>query len=415
MKSNYKQLGNFIQQVTVRNAGLKVKKLIGVSMNKMFINSVANIHGVDFEKYKIIKKNQFACKLMSVGRDKKLPVDLLKEYDEAIVSTAYYVFKVINEEELLPEYLMMWFNRSDSDRYVGFISGGDIRGGITWDDFCTMPLIVPDIEIQKEIVKEYNTIINRIEINNQLIQKCEETAQAIYKQWFIDFEFPDENGKPYKSSGGEMEYNEELDVEIPKEWNIGNIGKYSSVKSGFAFKSEWWKKEGIPVIKIGSISDNSIKYDNVAFVDSEKLKRAKNYVVKKGDIVIAMTGATIGKIGLVTDISDEILVNQRVGMFDLGSHPIEKASFLYFTLQQKYVIDEIHNVGGDSAQANISNGQIEKIFMFEENNIINKFNSLFEKIINVILNKIEENNLNNNLKNILLSKMSKINPIKVKI
>ena len=412
MKLNYKPLGDYVRQVIIRNTGLQVKKLIGVSMNKMFIESVANINGVDFENYKVIKKNQFACKLMSVGRDKKLPVDLLKEYDEAIVSSAYYVFEVIDKNVLLPEYLMMWFRRSESDRYVGFISGGDVRGGISWDDLCTMPIIVPDLETQKEIVKEYNTIINRIELNNQLIQKLEETAQTIYKQWFVDFEFPDENGNPYKSSGGEMEYNEELDQDIPKGWEVGKIGDYTSVKSGFAFKSEWWTNKGIPVIKIGSINNNSISYTDLAYVDFDKLKKASKYLVKRGDVVIAMTGATIGKIGLVPNIDEKILVNQRVGLFDLGENPIKRNSFLYFTLLQDYVLNEIHNVGGDSAQANISNGQIEDIFMIKENQTITNFNKLFEKIMLRILATIEENNLNNNFKQILLSKMSKI-PVEV--
>jgi type I restriction enzyme S subunit len=409
MKSNYRELGKYIREVNIRNSNLAVTNLLGVSMEKTFIPSVANLNGVDLSVYKVLQKNQLACKLMSVGRDEKLPVDLYKDEIPAIVSSAYYVFEPINDEELLPEYLMMWLCRSENDRYIGFISGGDVRGGISWDTFCSLPIRVPHIDKQREIVKEYNTIQNRIDLNQQLIQKLEETAQAIYREWFVEFEFPDENGKPYKSNGGEMVWNEALGKEIPKGWEIASIGKYSKVKSGFAFKSEWWQTSGIPVVKIGSINNNTIDKDSLDFVSADRVEKAKNYIVQEGDIVIAMTGATIGKIGLVPKLNDTILVNQRVGMFDLGNKPTEKTAFLYFNLLTDFVQNEIKNVGGDSAQANISNGQIQEIEMlYPTNNLILNFNRIGKPIIETILLKINENQKLTELKELLLSKLATI-------
>jgi type I restriction enzyme S subunit len=186
MPSNYKRLGDYIQEVNIRNTDLKIDKLIGVSIEKKFISSVANIVGTDMSVYKVIKKNQLACKLMSVGRDEKLPVDLYLSDEPAIISSAYYVFESKNNKVLLPEYLKMWLFRKENDRYVGYISGGDVRGGISWDTFCDMPINIPSVEKQQEIVREYNTIQNRIALNNQFISKLQETAQAIYKQWFVD-------------------------------------------------------------------------------------------------------------------------------------------------------------------------------------------------------------------------------------
>lgn len=223
MKSNYKKLGDIIKEVNLRNTDLSIKKLIGVSIEKRFISSVANIIDTDMSVYKIIKRNQLACKLMSVGRDEKLPVDLYIDDEPAIISSAYYVFEPKNNEILLPEYLKMWLFRSETDRYVGYVSGGDVRGGISWDTFCEMPIIIPSIEKQREIVKEYNVIQCRIAINTQLIAKLEETAQTIYKQWFVDFEFHDENGKPYKSNGGEMVWCEELEKDVPVGWRSGTL------------------------------------------------------------------------------------------------------------------------------------------------------------------------------------------------
>ena len=204
MKSNYKRIGDFIRLIDERNIGLKVKNLLGLSISKQFIPSVANLVGTDMENYKIIRKNQFACSTMQVRRDKKMPVALLEEVDEAMISQAYPIFEITDTTKLLPKYLMMWFSRSEFDREACFYAIGGVRGSLEWEDFCDMKLPVPSIARQKEIISKYNTITNRINLNNQLIQKLEETAQAIYKHWFIDFEFPDEDGKPYKSSGGEM-------------------------------------------------------------------------------------------------------------------------------------------------------------------------------------------------------------------
>ncbi|PZX10547.1 type I restriction enzyme S subunit [Breznakibacter xylanolyticus] len=221
MQSNYKQIGDYIQLVDERNKGLSVKQLLGLSISKQFIPSVANIIGTDMENYKIIRKNQFACSTMQVRRDKKMPVALLQEVDEAIISQAYPIFEVKDEKELLPEYLMMWFSREEFDREACFHAVGGVRGSLEWDDFCTMKFPLPSPEKQSEIVAEYNTVKNRIELNKRLIQKLEETAQAIYKQWFVEFEFPDENGKPYKSSGGEM-VECELGA-IPVGWEVGTL------------------------------------------------------------------------------------------------------------------------------------------------------------------------------------------------
>ena len=414
MKSNYKRLGDYIQIIKEKNIDLRVTKLLGINIDKFFMPSVANIVGTDLSNYKIVKKNQFACNRMHVGRDYRIPIALSTDENEFIISPAYDVFEIVDTKVLLPEYLMMWFRRKEFDRNTWFHTDADVRGGLPWEAFSNLKLPIPSLEKQQEMVNEYHTIQNRINLNNQLIAKLEETAQTIYKQWFVDFEFPfdfaqgkpSENGKPYKSNGGKMVWCEELEKEIPEGWRVGNIGYYSKVKSGFAFKSDWWQSQGIPVIKIGSISNNTIDNNALDFIDSNKFENAKNYTVKRGDIVIAMTGATIGKIGIVPNLGKYTLVNQRVGMFNLGEKPLNKVPFLYLVLLDDIVQKEISNVGGDSAQANISNSQIEniKIVLPKEKNI-NDFNLLLESIFDLILNKIEENQKLEDLKELLLGSM----------
>ncbi len=187
MKSNYKPIGDFIRLVDIRNKELKNLELVGVTVNKRFIPSVANIIGSDMTNYKIIKKNQFACSLMQVRRDGKIPVALFED-NEAIISQAYPVFEIVDTNELLPQYLMMWMTRSEFDREACFYAVGGVRGSLEWEDFCAMQLPVPSIEKQKEIIKEYHTITDRIKLNESLNQKLEDTAQSIYKEWFVNFE-----------------------------------------------------------------------------------------------------------------------------------------------------------------------------------------------------------------------------------
>ena len=186
MQSNYKRLGDYIQLVDERNKDLEVKNLVGLTINKIFIPSVANIIGTDMSNYKIIRKNQFACSTMQVRRDKKMPLALYKNDEPAIISQAYPIFEIIDAKELLPEYLMMWFTRAEFDREACFHAVGGVRGSLEWDDFLDFKLPIPSIEKQQEIVNEYHTIQNRINLNNQLIAKLEETAQTIYKQWFVE-------------------------------------------------------------------------------------------------------------------------------------------------------------------------------------------------------------------------------------
>lgn len=186
MRSNYKQLGPFIRPVDIRNRNEEDLPLLGVSVQKVFIPSIANTVGTDFSKYKKVKFNQFTYIPDTSRRGDKIGIAMLSEYDEALVSQAYTVFEIIDHSLLDPSYLMMWFRRPEFDRYARFKSHGSVREIFDWQELCETELPIPSIEKQREIVREYNTIVNRIALNEQLIQKLEETAQAIYKSWFVE-------------------------------------------------------------------------------------------------------------------------------------------------------------------------------------------------------------------------------------
>jgi len=277
MKSSYKRIGDYILLVKERNSELKAKELLGININKHFMPSVANIVGTDLSNYKLVQKNQFACNRMHVGRDYRIPIAVSDSVEPFMVSPAYDVFNIIDTDILNPKYLMMWFTRKEFDRNTWFYTDADVRGGLPWNSFCEMQLPIPSIEKQREIVAEYNIIQNRINLNNQLIAKLEETAQAIYKQWFVEFEFPDENGKPYKSSGGDMVWCEELGKEIPAGWEVGCFKHDLNFKTGKLDSNEAVENGEFPFF---TCSEEIYKVNSYAF-DQEAILLGGNNATGK--------------------------------------------------------------------------------------------------------------------------------------
>src|SRR5690554_7638034 len=221
---SYKKLGDYIRKVNNKNKDMKVLNLQGLSMTKEFRKSTSNIVGTDLSKYKIVKQGQFCCDFMSVIRVHKLPVVLNNLGEDVIISPAYIVFEVIDENLLLPEYLMLWFRRSEFDRYADFRCDSSIRGGFQWDELCEVELPVPAIEEQRKAVEQYQSVTNKIKVNEQICEKLEATAQTLYKQWFVDFEFPclPSGYRPH----GQVNQNLPIDEYITK---IGSVCTYSRV------------------------------------------------------------------------------------------------------------------------------------------------------------------------------------------
>ena len=168
MKSNYKKLGQFIRKVDVRNTEGKEENLLGVSVQKQFIPSIANTVGTDFRKYKVVTKGQFTCIPDTSRRGDKIGIALLEDYDEGLVSNVYTVFEIIDEKQLIPEYLMLWFSRPEFDRYARFKSHGSVREVMDWDEMCKVELPVPTYEKQKEIVDNYKAIKDRIALKQKI-------------------------------------------------------------------------------------------------------------------------------------------------------------------------------------------------------------------------------------------------------
>ena len=183
----YKILGDYINLVDLRNRELGITNLLGVSIEKRFIPSMANIVGTDLSRYKVVKNGQFAYGPVTSRNGEKISIALLNGED-CIISSSYTVFEVTRKDELDPEYLMLWFSRPEFDRYARYRSHGSVREIFDWEELCNVKLPIPPIEKQKKIVKAYKTITDRIALKQRINDNLEATALAIYKSFFIDFE-----------------------------------------------------------------------------------------------------------------------------------------------------------------------------------------------------------------------------------
>ena len=420
MLSNYKRLGDYIHKVENRNRDLKVSKLVGLSMTKEFRVSTSNIVGTDMSVYKVVNKWQFSCDFMSVIRVHKFPVVLKIDDDPLLVSPAYTVFEVNDKNELNPEYLMMWFRRSEFDRYADFKCDSAIRGGFDWDALCDCMLPIPSIEKQQEIVREYNTIQNRIALNNQLISKLEETAQTIYKQWFVDFEFPteshcEERGTSdeaisvvgYKSSGGKMVWCEELEKEIPEGWEYISFLNICEIGSSKRIYEHEYCETGIPFYRGKEITlkKNGLPIREPYFISIEKY----NELVKKygkpieGDILLT----AVGTIGSSFMVSNEDFYFKDGNIIWLKNFKDQFLNYFIYDFMQTdsfyELIDEI-TIGSTQSAITITTLNEQKIII-PTLTILEKY-SMKSRLLNQNrFLKIQENQKLEELKELLLGRM----------
>ncbi|MCY1131916.1 restriction endonuclease subunit S [Bacteroides fragilis] len=283
-----------------------------------------------------------------------------------------------NEKILSGKYLNAFLHSSYIKKYFELnATGSGMRYTLSMDTLNNIPVLIPSLEIQEHIGGIFSDIDCKICLNRAINHNLEAMMKQLYNYWFVQFDFPNEEGKPYKSNGGEMVWNEELKREIPQGWSSMSIGDYAPCKSGYAFKSKDFGSKGLPVIKIGNIQENY----TLNMTDSQCIDLFNNtlFLAKRYDLVIAMTGATIGKFAIS---QRNYWVNQRVGRFDLGDRPLLRLGFLFNSLKQEYFREQVFQIACGCAQPNISAEQIDSISVLKPNDIIlNQFNKLCEPLL----------------------------------
>ena len=350
MKERYRLLGDFIRQVDVRNTDGKEENLLGVSVQKMFIPSIANTVGTDFTKYKVVKRGQFTYIPDTSRRGDKIGIALLTDYDEGLVSNIYTVFEVKDENELLPEYLMLWFSRPEFDRYARFKSHGSVREIMDWDEMCKVELPVPSIDKQRSIVKAYQTITERIELKRRINDNLAKTIKAVFKSWFLDFDAFD--GVELVQSQYGL---------IPNGWHyelLGNLCDCVTKGTTPTTLGKDFTDTGINFIKGESINDDhSFNKTLFAHIDDETdelLKRSRIYV---NDIVFTIAG-TLGKFALVDSSVIPANTNQAVAI--IRTSKIMPA-MLYSYFIGEWQVEFYKRNTQQAVQANLSLGTIKDL------------------------------------------------------
>ena len=297
MKEGYRLLGDFIRQVDVRNTDGKEENLFGVSVQKMFIPSIANTIGTDFTKYKVVKRGQFTYIPDTSRRGDKIGIALLMDYDEGLVSNIYTVFEVKDENELLPEYLMLWFSRPEFDRYARFKSHGSVREIMDWDEMCKVELPVPSIDKQRSIVKAYQTITERIELKRRINDNLAAQMRAYFKE--------------YTANNASI---------------TGKLKDYSVMQYGYT-ETATTEPVGPKFLRITDIAQNYIDWNGVPYCPISEGNHEK-YVLSEGDVVVARTGATVGYAKMVgRNIPDSVFAS-----FLVRIRPIDDEYRYYFGL-----------------------------------------------------------------------------------
>ena len=355
-----KRLGDYIRPVDVRNRDLKVTRLVGLTIDKAFIPSVANTIGTDLSNYKVISENQFACSLMQVSRDGKMPIAMFKG-EPCIMSPAYPMFEVSKTDELLPEYLMMWFSRSEFDREASFYAVGGVRGSLEWNDFCDMQIPVPAIEKQRETVAEYNTLATRIETNKKLIATLEQTAQTLYRHTFVDNIDP--NNLPYG-------------------WRMGTLGEVCSFKYG----------------KLPSKHEKSVDYPYPVYSGYAITGYTDEYTLEDSEIVVIARGdAGTGKV---------CMSPEKCFLSNLAIAAITKDRDMKLYLYYHLLTLDTMSLRSGTAQAQITISSLEPFeVILPPRAICKKFSDDMKVLLKNQENYMTENQTLTQMQTLLLSKM----------
>lgn len=337
MKSNYEPLGKHIRLVDYRNSEEVTSTVLGISIDKEFMPSVANVIGTDLSRYKLISKGLFACNPMHVGRDERLPIALYEKDNPAIVSPAYFMFEIIDHDILNEEYLMMWFRRPEFDRECWFMTDGSVRGGITWDDLCRIKLPVPSYARQCEIVESYRTITDRIALkraeNDNLAAQC---SCVMYDQYRSDAQ----NGNPWTKYTVQDLIDKKY-IDPPMDGNHGELHP----------KASDYVATGIPFVMANNLSDGFVDLSQCAFITEKQAKTLRKGFARPDDVLLTHK-ATLGRTAIVPEGYEYIILTPQVTYYRV--HKGLSNVYLRYYFESSYFQSTLEAfAGGGSTRAYI--------------------------------------------------------------
>ena len=382
MRTDYKTLGNYIQLVDTRNRDLAVTNLLGVSIEKKFIPSIANIVGTDLSSYKVVRTGQFAYGPVTSRNGEKISIAYL-DGEDCIISSSYSVFEVTNKEVLDPEYLMLWFSRPEFDRYARYKSHGSVREIFDWDELCMVELPVPAIEEQKKIVKAYKTITDRIALKKRINDNLVETLSAIYKELFSDAEtrFP----------------------KMPLQKICSKIGSGATPKGG----KTAYISEGISLIRSTNVFDFNFEYGDLAHINQSQADALANVIVEPNDVLFNITGVSVARCCMVPADVLPARVNQHVMIV----RPIMGETMSYYIMFTLCAADnkaKLLGIGQSGSTREAINKQELESFEIPipDETTLNQFSSSAKSLYEKIYANVKEIRVLDEMKKVLLAQLS---------
>lgn len=402
MRSNYKKLGGYIRPVDRRNndGRLGEDNLYGISVTKEFIATHANLIGVAFDGYKVVAPRQFAYIPDTSRRGDKIAISLNMTGEEIIVSSICSVFEIVDENQLLPEYLMLWFMRSEFDRYARFMSNGSAREVFDWDCMCGVELPVPPIPVQRKIVHDYQIITDRIELLRKINENLEETTQVAFNNTFI--KFSDSANLIETKLGLLPAY-----VSVISFKDI-NVRVENGARPAGGACDHGFPSLGADCAKgLGCYDETKAKY-----VPEEYAQKMKRGIVTGYELLVYKDGGTPSN--FIPDFSiygegypfDRFAINEHVFIIDFGS-PASNW-FAYFLFKSKYVYGELAALGGKSAIPGISQSDLEELYLIDPTcDIAKSFGNKYLPFLKTILINCKEILSLNKLQKSILSSIAK--------
>lgn len=353
------------------------------------------------EKYSVKKGDILLTRTSETLDELAMSSVAIKDYPQATFSGFAKRLRPINTNITYDKFMAFFLRSEYFRRIVNCKAVMTLRASFNEEIFSYIKILLPDYEYQKKCGDLFYEIECQIRDNNKINIELEKIAKTIYDYWFLQFEFPNEDGKPYKSSGGKMVWNEELKQEIPEGWTVGALGEFFESQSGYAFDSNEWKIKGIPVLTIKSIlEDGSVDIKSASYIDNQYTDKMNKYSVLNGNMIFAMSGNTIGKIGIIASKEKEILINQRVLIIKTD---INNIAYTYFNIKNQDIQNKILQLGSNSVQPNISEQSLKKIKVCKPNSkILNRYNKVCSIFFDEIISNRVENERLDELKNFLL-------------
>lgn len=359
--TTYHPLGDYIRPVDVRNRDLKVTKLLGLSIEKCFIPSIANTIGTDMSTYKVVMPGQFAYGPVTSRNGDKITIALYTGDEPAIISQAYVVFEIVDREKLLPEYLMMWFRRPEFDRYARYHSHGSAREIFDWAEMCATMVPVPPISEQRAVVADYEAVARRIAVAKRTIATLQATAQTLYRKMFVDG----------------------IDKEnLPEGWRWGTIKDYCQKMTSGGTPNrgcdEYWNSKDYRWLKTGEVHNNVV-LDTEEHISEKGFNESSAKLIPKGSITLAMYCANGVTGGQVAYLNCDTTTNQACCNMICKSNL--DSAFLYFHLI--YYQSVIKRNANGAAQENLSQELIanQPILLFDDNNCKQPFATILDNLV----------------------------------